>query len=407
MLFRSIRIEYKMTHAEKETDAITYYNAMGEYELAALRHYLQQFFPGETNWRMLPAAIAYAAKQNEINLYQDYFRYGLPEWDGVDRFDFMHRFAGVKEEAWARVIAKSILVGMMARCFQPGYDYRGIVILEGGQKIGKSWLCEHLSFHPDFHTKFSFDKHNNNYEQTRQLNGMAVVEFPDMGGISSRDVNYVKAFFTATHDRNRRMQQNEVEHIKRNGIFIITANSFGPYLSDPTGNSRYLPCPCETDWIEGDKIVAELPQLFAQAYRMWRDGISPNLTPEETIIQERYLKPRETKPDYFHSVLLQLKLHSDQMLYTWDGVTGNWDDGFKTDEMIQWVTSMDTWSNKTISNKDRGEIIHIIKHYFKFELIARRTPILSVSPEKPETIKQWRYKGETNWFEFINSFDDD
>jgi hypothetical protein len=95
------------------------------------------------------------------------------------------------------------------------------------------------------------------------------------------------------------------------------------------------------------------------------------------------------------------------MLYTWDGVTGNWDDGFKTDEMIQWVTSMDTWSNKTLSNKDRGEIIHIIKHYFKFEMTTRRTPILSVSQDKPEMIKQWRYKGETNWFEFINSFDDD
>ena len=133
-----LEMKYHVEHADKGVKSIQYVNAMGGYELAAVKNYMQQFFKGETNWRMLKEAIVNAAQQNVVNIYQDFFRYGLPEWDGISRLDVLHRHAGVKNKKWAIIVAKTILLAMMARCFEPGYDYRGIVIFEGKQNIGKS-----------------------------------------------------------------------------------------------------------------------------------------------------------------------------------------------------------------------------------------------------------------------------
>ena len=400
-----IEISYPVEHKEKGVDKIKYYEAVSSYQKAALKYYLSQFFQEELSWRMFEESLIYAARQNTINIQQDYFNNGIPEWDGVDRMDVLQRYAGVKDRDWAVVVAHFIFLSMMARCFVPGYNARGTVILEGPQESGKSWLCSILSFHPDFYTQFTFDKNNHGYEVSRQIAGMAIVEFPDMGGISSRDVNYIKAFMTATHDRNRKMQQDLVEHMDRIGVFIITLNpnESDPYLSDQTGNTRYLIAKCETDKIDVEAIQAELPQLYAQAKYLWEQDVSPRLTEVERIMRDERVKSREVKSDYYYYVLDLLKHHRNSFKYD---EHENWDDGLTQDEILGWASSETDWWSTKPRHKHWAEIKKMFAKHFHIVWGQKRIPAIRKRIDGPElTGNKWRYKGNMPWDDFIDSLE--
>ena len=394
-----IEMKYYITHREKEVDSIKYYNANTSYQKAALKYYLSQFFTEELSWRMFEDALVYAAHQNRINIQQDFFNNGLPEWDFVDRMDVLHRFAGVKDKVWATVVGHSLFVGMMARCYQPGFDYRGVIILEGAQEIGKSLLCRNLAFHKDFYTQFIFDKNNHGYEVSRQLQGMVIVEFPDMGGIGNRDTNYIKAFFTATHDRNRKMNQDLVEHIDRIGIFIVTTNASGPYLNDPTGNTRYLPVFCDTNWIDIDKIREELPMLLAQAKYLWEHGISPILTEAEREIRDAQVKPREMKSDYYYRILPVILQHRDEFQYS---ETENWDDGANQETILAWCEGLEWWKESPRS-KHWSEISMVLQRHFYMKKSQKYIPQIRRRIDEAElTGMKWRFAGKGSWDDLLS-----
>lgn len=395
-------IQYQIEHRIKGTTSIKYYAATSHYQKAALKFYLSQFFTKELSWRMFDDALVYAAHQNRVNIQQDYFNNGLPEWDLVDRMDVFHRYAGVINREWAMVAAHALFCGMMARCFEPGYDMRAVLILEGKQEIGKSLLCGILSFHNQFYTQFIFDKNNHGYEVARQLQGMVIVEFPDMGGISNRDTNYIKAFFTATHDRNRRMNQDLVEHIDRIGMFIVTTNASEAYLNDQTGNSRYIPLYCDTDWIDIDAIKLELPQLLAQAKFLWEHGVSPRLTDVEKKMRDEQVKPREVKSDYYYYMLDIIKLHRNDFKFH---ESENWDDGANQDDILKWCVSEEWWKDKPKHTHWMEIRIVLVKH-FHMRNSQKRIPVIRRRIDESElTGIKWRYTGNVPWDEFLDGLD--
>jgi predicted P-loop ATPase len=400
-----MEIKYPILHTLKEVDKVRYYPATSSYSKAALKYYLSQFFPGELSWRVFEESLVFASRQNAINIQKDYFNNGIPEWDMKDRMDVLHRYAGIKDKEWAVVIAHFIFLSMMARCFEPGYDARGTVILEGPQESGKSWLCRILGFHQDFYTQFTFDKNNHGYEVSRQIAGMAIVEFPDMGGISSRDVNYIKAFMTATHDRNRRMQQDLVEHMDRVGVFIITLNpnESDPYLSDQTGNTRYLIAKCETAKIDVEAIQAELPQLYAQAKYLWEQNVSPRLTEVERIMRDERVKSREVKSDYYHYMLDYLKINRNSFKYD---EHENWDDGATEKEIMGWASTETEWYSTKPKHKHWAEIRKVLTKHFHFAHTQKRIPAIRRRIDGPQlTGIKWRYTGNVPWDEFIDSLE--
>ena len=385
----SINIEYVVEHTEKKTKSIRYYNAMGQYELASLKLYMQQFFKTETNWRMLREAIIQASQQNVFNMYQDFIRYGLPEWDGISRLDFFHRHAGVKNRQWAIVAGRVLLMSLMARCFQPGFNYRGIIILEGKQDSGKSRTCEAFSFHPEFFTQFTFDKNHNEYEVSRRIAGKAVVEFPDMGGITNRDINYIKAFFTSTEDSNRRMHSDVVENIKRSWVAMITTNYSEPYLNDQTGNTRYIPIHCDIDKINVEAIIEEMPMLLAEAFAMWNAGETPRLSDDEKKLQMEMLKPREIVSDYYHWLLPILKLHQKQFIRTDE----HWDDGETLEKIVDWCAS-EEWFPSKQRHYHKRKISAMLESHFNIKSIVRHN-------KENGSNRKYRYDG--NDFEtFLN-----
>ena len=395
-------LNYLHEHDEKQVSVVRYHVATSRYQLAALRRYLLNFFPDEIHFKALEDAVLYAGMQNKTNIYQEYFTNGLPEWDGIDRMDFLYRHAGVKDKQWANIVGHSIFLGMMARCYNPGFDYRGVVVLEGPQNSGKSRLCRLLAFHPNFfHAFFFTQRPSEGYEPARQMIGKAVIEFPEMGNIRGRDQNYIKQFLSNTHDTNRPMHSNLMMNVARGYIFMITTNELGRYLIDPTGNTRYLPAHCTADKIDIDSIELELPQLFAQAKYLWDMGVTPHLTDTELCMQSNIVSTREMHSDYYDRVLEKLRFHRNQIVYD---ENENWDDGFTMDEMMQWMETEPWFAGASKSRHKDGVRKVLIKH-FHFDSIVKRIPVIRRIDK--DTSRKWRYIGNVPFGDFIDSIEEE
>jgi hypothetical protein len=391
-------IKYYDDHAIKQTKFVRYYNANTTYQLAELKDYLSNFFRGETRWQALKDAMLVAARKNVINLYQDFLTNGLPEWDHVDRMDFLYRFAGARDKQWANVVGHSLFLGLMARCFDPGYDYRGVVVLEGPEESGKSRLCRLLALHPSFYIQFQFNRNTEGYEITRQIAGKPIVEMPEGGNIKSRDRDVLKAWITNTHDANRAMHQNEVEYTARVGILIITTNETGNYLpssnSNEPSNTRFNPIYLAAREIDLDALELEIPQLYAQAKYLWEMGVSPRLTEAERNLRRTEVEPRETKPLMFHTLLTELKLRQNEV-----------DDGFIIPQCLEWIESA-RWFNPEKLHIYKKDIIHVLKKYFQFDNVVRYVP-KHLQKDGVDTVRKYYYVGKLKFEELLTKLERD
>jgi len=391
-----IEIKYPMKHELTGLEMNRWYMVSGH--IAELTLYLHQFFPQERNWIELERALDVVTKRNQINIYQDWMDHGLPEYDCNDRMDFLYRHAGVRNRDWARVIGHLIFMPLVARCYEPGFDVRGNVILEGLENIGKSWLVRVLAFDERFFTPFELTKNSNVYEVARQLAKRPVIELADKGGMDNKSYDQVKAFLTSIKDPNRRMHQDEVEDVKRVGIIMITCNELEAYLKgDVDGDTRFYPVRCNGK-INVKAIIAELPQLYAQAkflYEMNSEFVRP--TEAEMAIQQEEIKPRQKKSNYYYWLLDILKLHRNTMVHEWD-------DGFTMDELRGWCANESWYPNKPWV-QHLSTIRPVLQKHFYIESVVKNIPVFYQKEDGAKTARKWRYT-KADWFTFIDNLED-
>lgn len=392
-----LEITYPVKHKETGTKINRWHYVDGH--ISEIKLYLHQFFPEERRWFELDAALDTVSKRNQINIYRDWMDNGLPQWDSIDRFDVLYRYAGVEDKEWSKVIAKLIFLGIVARCYIPGFDFRGNVILEGLENIGKTWFTKILPFDFRFYAPIELTKNMSDYEIARQMRSRIVIEMADKGGMDSRTYDQIKAFLTRTQDVNRRMAQNNVEDLKRLGIIIVTCNEFTGYLKGGREeDTRFYPCHCNGK-INVEAIIAELPQIYAQAKHLWDIGITPRPTEDEMKLQQKYISSRQIKPAYYYYVLEYLRANRAQMVHEWD-------DGFTMDEMLNWMAGQDWFHTKT-RQQHRNDMQKVLKPYFHIESVLKYVPKeMTYNPNAGKMMRKWRYVGEEKWISFIDNLED-
>ena len=397
----SLRIQYQIEHRIKKVREVIYYPVELKYQQSSLKYYLGNFFTTEVDWRALRDAINVVALENKVNVVQDYFTNGIEEWDGKDRMDLLFRLAGAKNERWARIVLRLIMLSIMARTFEPGYDFRGSALLVGPENIGKSWFTSKLSIHQRFFLQFTFERNTNNAEIGRLFEGRMVIELADTGGMGIRNDNQIKAFLTQKADNFRRMRSDIVEDMDRSCIFIITANSMEYYLGH-IGNTRIWPI--EVDKFDMEAIELELPQLFAQAKYMWDHGETPRPTDEELELQQQMVLQQEVKPNWFYLLLTKLKL--EQWSKYFEADNNSYSEGMTMAEMLHWFED-ETWYTNNKLGQYRKEIAEVLKKYFHIKQTYKNVPVMKRKiADKPETIYKFRYVGNVDWNEFIVALED-
>jgi putative DNA primase/helicase len=211
-------------------------------------------------------------EQNTFNPASDYFN--SLEWDGVPRLDTWlidYVSDGQQSHEYLSMVGRKFMCGLAGRAMQAGVKFDTMVILEGKQYAGKSFLSRILAtingeeyFLDDF-------KDIENKDALMKMQGKLIVEFPEISTLRKAEINDLKAFLSRNTDVFRPPYGRNTIEAPRQCVFIGTVNPEGGYLRDVTGNRRYWPVSCR-DKIANDAIRDIVPQLHAEAAHLFKNG---------------------------------------------------------------------------------------------------------------------------------------
>ena len=250
-----------------------------ESDLGAIQIYLERLYGLYTPSKLKGILLAIAAERS-YHPIRDYFD-ALPAWDGVPRVETLFiDYLGSPDTAYIRAIARKMMVAAVARIYEPGIKFDSVVVLNGPQGMGKSsffaklggkWFSDSLTI-SDMKDKAAPEK----------LQGYWILELGELAGLKKMDVETVKAFITRQDDKFRHSYGYSVEDHPRQCIIVGSTNNGDGFLRDVTGNRRFWPVTCTTNsphhpW----EVESVVPQLWAEAYTLYRAGEKLFLSPEE------------------------------------------------------------------------------------------------------------------------------
>jgi hypothetical protein len=178
---------------------------------------------------MAQIGVELVAQDNAYHPIKDYLD-GL-RWDGQPRVgEWLSRYLSADDNCYIRTVGEKFLISAVARVNQPGCKADQMLVLEGGQGVGKSstlrilgepWFSDELA---DVGSK----------DAAMQVRAAWLLELSELDALGRREVATIKAFLSRSTDRFRPPCGLRVIEAPRQSVFAGSTNSDG-YLSDETG----------------------------------------------------------------------------------------------------------------------------------------------------------------------------
>lgn len=156
-------------------------------------------------------------------------------WDGTPRLSqWLHSVFYVENDKYHQEIGRKWWMGLASRMLNPGCKFDNVLIIQGGQRVGKSTVFliiageeNHIEF-TETHVK----------EMTQDMQGKLVVEFAEAAIFSKADTETLKSIVTRQTDTFRVPYEEHPRDFKRRCVFAVTANN-DDILKDATGGRRW------------------------------------------------------------------------------------------------------------------------------------------------------------------------
>ena len=208
------------------------------------------------------------AARNTFDSMADFLAANIPEWDGIARVHtFFSAYCGAEESEWTISVALYMFTALWARASLPNGCKADIApVLIGRQGTGKSSLTRILALNEDWCSDVDFTEKD--ADIARELRQKIIMEIPELGGMSKREQNGVKAFMTRKKDSWVPKFVEAARIATRRCVFIVTTND-KEFLTDNTGNRRWAPV--EVGYIDREAVKRDLLQLWAEAREIYKD----------------------------------------------------------------------------------------------------------------------------------------
>lgn len=183
------------------------------------------------------------------------------KWDGVPRLAlFCKTYWGCADTEYTRAASLAIWTMLAGRLMRPGVQAELVPILVGKQGARKSTSIKSLVVDPSMFCELDLEKDET--DLARQMRGKLVCELPELRGKSRKDNRALKSFISRAIDEWIPKFVEEAQAVERRCVIFGTTNEH-QFLTDPTGERRYLPL--EVGEIDIDGIVRDREQLWAEA----------------------------------------------------------------------------------------------------------------------------------------------
>jgi predicted P-loop ATPase/5S rRNA maturation endonuclease (ribonuclease M5) len=205
-----------------------------------------------------------------VNPVKEYFE--SLHWDGKERIStLLHTVLGADNNAYTTTATRLFLLGIISRIYEPGTKFDYMIILQGRQGYGKSAFLKALAVKPEWYGSIGA-AHMGGTDAKKLLGedaaGKIILEYEELDGIRQTTAEKLKATITRTDDQYRQAYSVLSEMHPRQYVFAGTTNN-GQYLSDPTGNRRFLPIPITK---KGFLTPETVNQVWAEAFTLYKQG---------------------------------------------------------------------------------------------------------------------------------------
>lgn len=243
-------------------------------------------------------AIANVCSHNRYNPIVEWLE--SLKWDGQPRVGgLLPLCLGCLETRYNTEVMKLFMRGAIARVVEPGCQFDEMIVLVGGQGIGKSTFLRKLAHQPNW-----FDGNFNTIEgdtAVERLRGKWLLEMAELLSLKkAKEVEAVKSFITNRIDTIRPKYAKETEDRPRTCVFAGTTNDMD-FLSDPTGNRRFLPVHCgaseRQEFLFSDEAQDFIDQCWAEMYAAWKAGDRKLELPMDILAMAEKIREDHTEDD--------------------------------------------------------------------------------------------------------------
>ncbi|WP_437767158.1 VapE domain-containing protein [Sorangium sp. So ce281] len=221
--------------------------------------------------KKVQAALTVVGMDHRFHPVREYLR-GLT-WDGVPRLDSMmetYFAADPLLREYHRIVSRVWMISAAARVERPGCKADLMLVLEGDQAVKKTSAFKVLG--GEWYSDATQDDLQNK-EAAMKLQGSWIFVFDEGSILTKADARHLKEFVTKDEDEIVPKYSNRKILLKRQCVLGLTTND-QQYLSDPTGNRRYLPVTCgvTSPKIDLDGLRRDRDQLWAEAHARFQQG---------------------------------------------------------------------------------------------------------------------------------------
>ena len=206
-------------------------------------------------------------------------------WDEQPRAEsFFIDVLGVEDNVYNRECTRKWLLASLTRLFDNGVKFDEMIILQGGQGIGKSTTLQRLSlgYYTDITEKISD-------EVTFKVMRTWLVELSELSTMMKTDSDSFKAWLSATKDTVRKKYGSDPNDYPRTFTVLGTTNN-KEILKDRTGNRRYWLMYCEKDKIKNtiwSLDIKYILQLWGEVYQWYKNGENLLISEETKVYMEK------------------------------------------------------------------------------------------------------------------------
>ncbi len=310
-----------------------------------------------TNYDVAVAKITDDRRYHPIKEYLS----ALPEWDGIERVDtLLVDYFGSEDNAYTRAVTRKTLCGAIARVYHPGVKFDTMLVLNGGQGVGKSTLIKKLAGEW-FSDSLILSDTKDSKTAAEKLQGYWILEIGELAGLRKAEEETLKGFLSRQNDIYRAAFGRRTTQHPRQCIFIGTTNAESGYLRDTTGGRRFWPVETPGTGVKKswDLTEEDVKQIWAEVLVRVQAGEKLYLNKEEeALAKEEQIHAMETdEKEGLINDFLELKLPEDwenKDLFArrnWLGGEGMRSDGVKERES---VCTLEIWCE--CFGKDRSSM---------------------------------------------------
>lgn len=250
------------------------------------------------------------------------------KWDGIQRAEtLLIDLFGVDDNSYTRAVVPLFLLGIIKRVYEPGTQYDYMLVLQGKQGYGKTSFFRAMSINEQWYAEIGAADMADKKLLGEKAQGKLILEYGELDGIRKAAADRLKAIISGREDNYRAAYAHFAESRRRKYVLAGTINE-GAYLTDPTGNRRYLPIKIrQPGFLDRETVL----QLYAEMYQVYLSGnYQLYLSKEVDDIAEQYRNNVTTlvSDDFIDNISYHLETYIGKSTHVtpwnvWHNLSGN------------------------------------------------------------------------------------